>query len=375
MPLKRWPAKQRQKNKKLSKILKILILISVCISIGICIFLCYKVNGLQEQIKIVYDKIGSKELAVWQEETEIKLAERAEQEELKDYLEVEKQEAEKADVDLKAEDNKNKAYLTFDDGPSAATAQILDILKEYDVKATFFVIGKTDENSVEMYKRIVAEGHTLAMHSYSHKYSEIYESVKAFAEDFNKLRDYLYEVTGVKPDIYRFPGGSSNTVSKIGMKEFIKYIDAKNVVYFDWNVSAGDASSKRMLSVDKIVENVMSDVKKHPSAVILMHDAKGKASTLEALPLIIEKLKEEEVEIRPIDRMVPPVQHIEVQKAWIEEPKDKKTEKKAVKNSVSGSEPVVPTEAAAPEAPVIPEIPVLEVPVDPGIDGAAVPGT
>ena len=106
-----------------------------------------------------------------------------------------------------------RIYLTFDDGPSRNTDKILDILKEYDVKATFFVVGKTDEESVRAYQRIVAEGHTLAMHSYSHKYSEIYASKESFEQDLRQLQEYLYQITGVWPRFYRFPGGSSNTVS------------------------------------------------------------------------------------------------------------------------------------------------------------------
>ena len=83
-----------------------------------------------------------------------------------------------------------KIYLTFDDGPSSSTNEILDILKAYDVKATFFVVGKTDEASKEAYRRIVAEGHTLGMHSYSHSYSGIYKSTTAFKKDLKKLYDF-----------------------------------------------------------------------------------------------------------------------------------------------------------------------------------------
>lgn len=359
MPLRQLPEKTLRRDKILSRIWKLLILISVCANIGICIFLCFRVNNLQERINIVYDGILPETVSVWKEKAEP-------EPELKEIQETDKEEEAE-------EENMKKAYLTFDDGPSEATAEILDILKEYEVKATFFVIGKTDKNSAEMYKRIVEEGHTLAMHSYSHKYKEIYSSVKAFAEDFNKLQSLLYEITGVKPDIYRFPGGSSNSVSEIGMKEFIKYIDAKNVVYFDWNVSAGDASSKKMLSADKIVENVMCDVQKHQSAVILMHDAKGKATTLEALPFIIEKLKEEGIEIRAIDRNVKPIQHIEVKNAWIKDPEDQKTEKKTRKKPASASENAIPSEIpVVPEVPAIPEIP--EAVNGMGTEGTALPG-
>lgn len=99
-----------------------------------------------------------------------------------------------------------KVYLTFDDGPSSNTARILDILAEYDVKATFFVVGKEEEKYQELYKRIVDEGHTLGMHSYSHKYDEIYQSVDSFAQDMSKLQEFLYETTGVWCKILQISG-------------------------------------------------------------------------------------------------------------------------------------------------------------------------
>lgn len=112
-------------------------------------------------------------------------------------------------------------YLTFDDGPSRNTEQILEILAEYGVHATFFVVGKTDKHSLEMYRRIVEEGHTLGMHSYSHSYEKLYASLKSFREDFENLRGLLEETTGVTPLYYRFPGGSSNTVSEENMTVFV----------------------------------------------------------------------------------------------------------------------------------------------------------
>ena len=106
--------------------------------------------------------------------------------------------------------NQKKVYLTFDDGPSDHTDEILDILKKNKVRATFFVVGKETEHAKKMYRRIILEGHTLGMHSYSHNYDQIYASVGAFSKDLMKLQKYLYDLTEVKSYIYRFPGGSSN---------------------------------------------------------------------------------------------------------------------------------------------------------------------
>lgn len=203
-----------------------------------------------------------------------------------------------------------KAYLTFDDGPSDNTPRILDILKEKGVKATFFVIGQEGKEAEAIYRRIVEEGHTLAMHSYSHKYNEIYASVDAFAEDMTHLQTYLAEVTGVTPTIMRFPGGSSNHVSSLPMEEFIRYANEKGLTYFDWNVMSGDATGQAYMP-EELIENVMKDAVRYQSAVVLMHDAATKAPTAEALAPMIDRLREAGFALLPIDEDTEPVQHIE----------------------------------------------------------------
>lgn len=207
--------------------------------------------------------------------------------------------------------NKKKVYLTFDDGPSKNTALILDILKQYDIKATFFVIGKTDNYSKEIYRRIVDEGHTLGLHSYSHRYDEIYSSLDKFEEDLNALSDLVYETTNYRSKFYRFPGGSGNSVSKLDMSTFINYIDDNGYTYFDWNVENGDATSKKV-SAEEVYNNVMDGVKKVKNSTILMHDAQDKDSTVESLPGIIESLLEEDYLILPLSEESKPVQQIKV---------------------------------------------------------------
>lgn len=201
-----------------------------------------------------------------------------------------------------------KVYLTFDDGPSRYTAQILDILKEYDVKATFFVVGKGKKPYEALYSRIIEEGHTLGMHSYSHVYEDIYQSKEAFVKDVNELQDYLYEVTGTHPQVYRFPGGSSNRASKVPMEELEAYLDEIGVQWYDWNVSSGDATAK--LGKDKIIANCTKGLEGYHQAVILMHDAANKKSTVEALPELIEAILEmEDTVIVPITADTVPIQH------------------------------------------------------------------
>lgn len=207
-------------------------------------------------------------------------------------------------------DTVRKVCLTFDDGPSANTDEILDILAQYDVKATFFVNGKPGFE--EQYQRIVDEGHTLAMHSYSHKYQELYSDIDAFAADFFEIRSYLMDVTGVACKYYRFPGGSSNTVCNVNMKDCIDFLDGQDIVYFDWNVSSGDAT-RNYISANQIVNNVMMPVENNNwnTYVVLMHDAAEKETTVEALPIIIERLQAmDDVMIVPITDSVHTVQHV-----------------------------------------------------------------
>jgi len=202
-----------------------------------------------------------------------------------------------------------KVYLTFDDGPSVYTDDILDILAKYHVKATFFVVGKTDENSKRLYKRIVNEGHTLGMHSYSHVYKNIYNSVEDFDKDFTKLWKLLYDTTGYKPTMYRFPGGSANQVNEHGMSEFIKYLNEKSFVYFDWNVENGDATGV-VYTKEQLIDNVIKGVEQKERSIVLMHDGMSKKTTVESLPGLIETLLSEGVQILPLDENVPPIQQI-----------------------------------------------------------------
>lgn len=203
-----------------------------------------------------------------------------------------------------------KVYLTFDDGPSGNTNRILDILADYDVKATFFVVGKEEEEYQALYKRIVEEGHTLAMHSYSHKYNEIYQSVESYSADLSRLQEFLYDTTGVWCRYCRFPGGSSNTVSRVDMHELIAYLDEQDMSYFDWNISSGDAASS-YISEEDIIRNCTAKLGEFDEAIILMHDASDKNSTVRALPELIETIQAmEDTKILPITDDTERIHHI-----------------------------------------------------------------
>lgn len=203
----------------------------------------------------------------------------------------------------------HKVYLTLDDGPSPYTEEILDILDRYDVKATFFVVGKESDADKDALRQIVEKGHSLGVHSYSHKYDEIYASVEDFAADYVKLRSYLKDVTGVTSNIYRFPGGSSNTVSRINIKKCVDYLKGQGVRYFDWNVDSGD-SSRVLLSADMLVENSLNGIQNRETTIILLHDLVTKPTTVQALPMIIESiLVMDNTVILPITEDTETVQH------------------------------------------------------------------
>lgn len=201
-----------------------------------------------------------------------------------------------------------KVYLTFDDGPSVNTEKILDILDRYGVKGNFFVVGTDSANLRKMYKRIVDDGHTIGMHSYTHKYSEVYASKDAFIADLDKISKLIYEETGVEPKIYRFPGGSSNNVSRVPMSELIKVLDDRKIRYFDWNVLSGDATNPA-LPVEDIITNSLATLSDNEESMILFHDLSNKSTTVEALPTIIEAILEQGITIAPIDDTTMSIQH------------------------------------------------------------------
>lgn len=203
-------------------------------------------------------------------------------------------------------DNRIRVYLTFDDGPSSNTDEILDILKKYNVKGTFFVVGKKGAENEKLYRRIVAEGSTLGMHSYSHDYEQIYSSLDAFQTDLHKIQNYLYDVTGVWTTYYRFPGGSSNTASKTDMTELEAYLGRENITYFDWNIYGGDNVSSA-----SILRNIENSADGNSENMILLHDASDKDATVRALPHIIEYYQAEpdKYQIVPVTEDTVPVQH------------------------------------------------------------------
>ncbi len=180
-------------------------------------------------------------------------------------------------------------YLTFDDGPSENTRKILDILDQYGVKATFFVVGTRPEEYPIM-KDIVDRGHTIALHTFSHDYGEVYSSEEAYFEDLEKIRNVVKEQTGVEADCIRFPGGSSNTISAQYspglMSTLTQAVQDKGYQYFDWNGDSTDASGNNV-PVEQLVSNATAGIGTE-KINILFHDTDAKGTTVEALASIIQ---------------------------------------------------------------------------------------
>lgn len=179
-------------------------------------------------------------------------------------------------------------YLTFDDGPAENMGKVMDILDRYGIKATFFVTG-AGSSYRSLITRAYNEGHTIGLHSYSHDYSKIYASEDAFFADLQQVSDMVESLTGHKSYILRFPGGSSNAVSKkycAGiMTALTADVEAKGYVYFDWNVSSGDASGNNVPASEIVANSTASSADR---INILMHCTDAKDTTVEALPQIIE---------------------------------------------------------------------------------------
>ena len=181
-------------------------------------------------------------------------------------------------------------YLTFDDGPSDRTPEILDILDKNEIKATFFVVGKEDEASAGVMRRIVDEGHTLGMHSYSHDYRTVYESVESCLADYDRLFHLIKDTTGIEPQILRFPGGSINGYNTAIYQQTIAEMTRRGFAYFDWNVATGDAVGATGPAVQR--KNALKDCSYLRRAVVLMHDSGDKNGTVEALQAIIDGYKD-----------------------------------------------------------------------------------
>lgn len=209
-------------------------------------------------------------------------------------------------LDTKKGDGIKKAYLTFDDGPNySVTSDVLDVLRRYNVKATFFMVGTLMEENQGAARRVFEEGHLIANHSYSHKYSELYASVDAFMNQINHSQEIIHRITNNKnyPKICRFPGGGYNSGVYGEIKQECKTkLEENDYRYCDWNALTGDAESANP-SASSIMSRLKKTVGEKEDVVILMHDAPAKGITAKTLPDVLDYLIECGYQFDTLDKL------------------------------------------------------------------------
>ena len=203
----------------------------------------------------------------------------------------------------------NTAYLTFNGGPSDCTDDILALLAQEEVKATFFVTGNAsgDPQYDDRLRAIAVGGHTLGMGSWSSDYSAVYSSVEAYLADMYALYTYIQETTGVAPSVFRFAGGSINAYDAGIYRELIAEMIRRGFVPYDWNLSADGSAGSTQLSAEELVFYVGDHLAGLDRAVVLLHDDASHTTTMEALPGIIALLKEQSFALAPLTPDVKPV--------------------------------------------------------------------
>lgn len=196
-------------------------------------------------------------------------------------------------------------YLTFDDGPSQNTYTILSLLRKYNVKATFFVVPSRTDECYALLRSIVSEGHSIGVHSATHDYEKIYASVEAFLEDFGEAWDIIYDATGVKTSLFRFPGGSVNDFNGDTRDAIIDEMTRRGFRYFDWNVDSNDAGGA---SWSEMYNTIPSDIAQNYRSVVLMHDSAPRENTVYVLEDILKVLVWEGYKLDKINDNTMPVQ-------------------------------------------------------------------
>lgn len=203
-----------------------------------------------------------------------------------------------ADMSVTAPENyvreDNTVYLTFDDGPSENTYSILQYLRDYNIKATFFVVPNRSEYCYTLLKAIAADGHSIGIHSASHKYEQIYASVEAFLDDFYDAWNMVYEATGIKCEIFRFPGGSVNDYNEATRNDIIKEMSRRGFRHFDWSVDSGDAAGASWTQMwNSVPADIEANYEKNFRSVVLMHDSNGTPNTILVLGDLLKKFASE----------------------------------------------------------------------------------
>ncbi|MBV7274304.1 polysaccharide deacetylase [Clostridiaceae bacterium UIB06] len=197
--------------------------------------------------------------------------------------------------------DKKVIYLTFDDGPSdIITGKILDVLKENNVKATFFLIGNQINGLEDVVKRIHKEDHSIGLHTYTHKFKKVYSNKSSFINEMLQCRDKVNEVTGISPNIIRFPGGSRKRLNE----EYLNAIHSCNFKIYDWNAETVDGLNPKA-SPNKLYRQATKNSGKISSIILLLHCDYMHKNTCSALPSIIKYYKDEGYEFKAITENTP----------------------------------------------------------------------
>ncbi len=303
-----------------------ILLLSIIVPIFLAVWFCYKSNRLATALDVATDALAANEVYTAQLESDCSQLLSA-----ADYTEpadaADEPDAAGTDIAYDAPDyctlypdlyieggitafdettDEKVVYLTFDDGPSTLTSQTLGILDEYDIQATFFVVGYEldDPENSALLTQALAEGHSIGVHTESHSYSTIYDSVEDYLADFYTVWMRIYEITGEKVQIFRFPGGSINAYNATIYQEIVAEMTRRGFLYYDWNTSAEDASSSG--SVSSIYANATNH-RSYNRVFLLLHDDDANKNTLSALPSIIDYYIDEGFSFSAITPSVKPV--------------------------------------------------------------------
>lgn len=208
------------------------------------------------------------------------------------------------------DEGKKIMYLTFDDGPSQNTQAVLDILEEYDAKATFFVTAEFSDY-LHLIRAEKEAGHAIGVHTYSHRYDQIYADSASFWDDVEKMQKIIEEQCGSRTSILRFPGGTSNTISQRYaqgiMSQLAEEAEQKQYAYYDWNATNGDGDTS--LSAQQLVEQAKREIGEQPVVMLLMHDGAGNEASVKALSQILSYIRDQGYEFRVIDELTPVFHH------------------------------------------------------------------
>ena len=291
-----------EKERKLN-IKKLIAAIVLCIVLIIVVINCVhytigvnKISHATDEYYVEVEKNKQEEIKRKEEEKRIE-----EQKKLEKYKPLSEEEIEKV-KDIYDHSEPKRVFLTFDDGPSeSVTPFILDLLKQENIKATFFVLGNMVEVYPEIVKREYEEGHFIGNHGVTHRYSEIYESVDTVVDEYNGANESIKKAVD-NPNynslVFRFPGGSNGGYYHDLKTEAKEELEKQGVASLDWNALTNDSAGAT--TMEEIMDNFYSTVEDKTSIVILMHDASDKILTYEALPEIIKYFRENGYEFKSL---------------------------------------------------------------------------